>query len=197
MIKYISSQFCFQGEKMLTVIIGPSGVGKNSVIDVLMKKYPNLQYLKAVTTRAKREGERDAYIHVSKKEFEKMIKDDVFFEYENVHADLMYGTRRSALEQIKATKRNYIKDLDVNGAIKVQNYLGKKNCKTVFLDAPNSVLYKRLHDRGESEEMIKVRMSRYEMERKNIDKFDFYIENIDLEDTVKQIEKAVGVKNLK
>lgn len=181
---------------MLTIIIGPSGVGKNSVIDVLMKRHPNLQYLKAVTTRVKRKGERDAYIHVSKEEFEKMIKEGVFFEYENVHADLMYGTRRSALEQIKLGAKNYIKDLDVNGAIKVQKYLGKENCKTVFLDAPNNVLYQRLKGRGESTEMIKVRMERYDMERKFKNKFDVCIENIDLNTTVRSIEKFVGDKNL-
>ncbi len=182
---------------MLTIIIGPSGVGKNSVIDVLMKRHPNLQYLKAVTTRAKRPGERDAYVHVSKEEFQKMIKEGVFFEYENVHADLMYGTRLSALEQIKKGKKNFIKDLDVNGAIKVQKYLGKKNCKTVFLDAPDQVLYQRLKDRGESADIINVRMSRYEMERKFKDQFDTSIVNIDLEETVNLIEKFIGQENLK
>lgn len=181
---------------MLTILIGPSGVGKNSVINALMARHPGLCYLKAVTTRAKRPGEKDAYIHVSKKQFEQMIERGEFFEYENVHADLMYGTLLSALEQIKTSGKNFIKDLDVHGAVKIQKHLGRKNCKTIFLDAPDKVLLSRLKGRGESNEMIKVRMGRYFLERQLSSKFDKIIENIDLDETVRQIEDFVGKQNL-
>ena len=108
----------------------------------------------------------------------------------------MYGTLLATLEEVKTSKQNFIKDIDVHGAIKIQKYLGRKICKTIFLDAPDDVLYTRLKNRGESEEMIKIRMSRYEMERKLKKHFDFIVENIDLENTVKSVEDFIGTENL-
>lgn len=181
---------------MLIIMVGPSGVGKNAVIDLLKKRNPKLCSMKTVTTRKKRKVETGPYIFVSEKDFAEKIKNGEFFEYENVHANLMYGTLWSTLEDIKKTDKVYIKDIDVHGAMKIQKFLGKKLCKTIFLDAPDDVLYSRLKKRGESEDMIKIRMSRYAMERKLKKHFDIVIENIDLEKTVKEIEDFVGIENL-
>lgn len=181
---------------MLIIMVGPSGVGKNAVIDLLKKRNPKLCSMKTVTTRKKRKVETGPYIFVSEKEFADKIKNGEFFEYENVHANIMYGTLLATLEEVKTSKQNFIKDIDVHGAIKIQKYLGRKICKTIFLDAPDDVLYTRLKNRGESEEMIKIRMSRYEMERKLKKHFDFIVENIDLEKTVKSVEDFIGTENL-
>lgn len=181
---------------MLTILIGPSGVGKNSVMGLIKKRHPGLKAMKTATTRKKRRCENGSYIFLSEKEFKEKVKNGEFFEYENVHANIMYGTLLATLEEVKTSKQNFIKDIDVHGAIKIQKYLGRKICKTIFLDAPDEVLYTRLKNRGESEEMIKIRMSRYEMERKLKKHFDFIVENIDLEKTVKSIEDFIGTENL-
>ena len=174
---------------MLILISGPSGVGKNSVIDELMARR-KLEFMKTCTTRETRAQNDGAYMHVSKAEFEKMIENDELFEYENVHADIFYGTPFASLDKVIEGKKDYIKDIDVHGVQKLKAYLnGKTKCVTVFLDSPNEVLIKRLCGRGESEEMIKKRISRVEMERKYKNKYDLVLECKDIKETASQIEK--------
>ena len=179
---------------MLILMIGPSGVGKNSVIDLLKSRHKNLEFLPSVTTREKRNAPGSTHIHVTKKKFLEMQKRGEFFECENVHANYLYGTLNSSLEKAKDDKKVFIKDIDVKGAIKVQQFLGREKCKTIFLDAPDEVLKERLKKRGESEDMIAVRMKRYDMERRFKNEFDFCVENIDIVETIRKIEKFVNLK---
>lgn len=177
---------------MLIIFSGVSGSGKNTVMNELLKRRKNLFVLEysSATTREKRETDKEfnTYKYLTEKEFQEGIERGDFFEYENVHG-CYYGVLNEALQRVvKNPQNDYMRDIDVKGNIKLRDYL-KDKCGviSIFLDAPDDVIYDRLIKRGESEERAKVRLSRGDMERAYKDQFDIVIENIDLEKTLKQI----------
>ena len=176
---------------MLVLFSGVSGSGKNTIINEILKKRKDFIMLShsSGTTREIRESDKDynAYIYMSEEEFKKGIEEGEFFEYEIVHGNY-YGLLNEAIERIKNSNQNFLRDIDVQGNIKLRKYfLGKKKVVSIFLDAPNEELIKRLKARGESDERIAVRLSRSEKERTYKKHYDFVIDNIEIEKTVSAI----------
>lgn len=97
------------------IIVGPSGVGKGTLIDHLYKKYPGkFGFSVSYTTRAPREGEVHGknYYYVSKDEFKKMIKEDQFVEWFEVHGNF-YGTSKGTIREIQSKNRVPLLDIDI------------------------------------------------------------------------------------
>jgi guanylate kinase len=103
--KGASSEAAIKGYKAL-VIVGPSGVGKGTLIKRLIERYPNLFALSvSYTIRAPREGETDGvqYHFTTKEKFLKMVEDDEFIEHAIVH-EKMYGTAKCEIHRIRRLK---------------------------------------------------------------------------------------------
>jgi len=183
---------------MLIIMSGPSGSGKNAVINALLKEFDNIEIMKSCTTRKKRKGSKDDnYFYLSQKEFEEKKNKGDFFETEMVHTGLWYGVLNESLENVIKGEKIYIKDIDVNGAQKISDYLvGKARVVKVFLDAPDNILVERLQKRGEDDESIILRQSRYEYERSFKDKYDLVVNNIVFDTTVKIIKKYIEERKL-
>ncbi len=81
------------------LIVGPSGVGKSTIIGEIAKRYPQLERFQTTTTRPPRDAHDTRYHFVSRDEFERMIADGAFLEWTAVHGNL-YGTERSRIEAI-------------------------------------------------------------------------------------------------
>lgn len=178
---------------MLIILSGCSGVGKNTVIKELLKRNEKtLKFLKTCTTRPPRTGEdrqNGPYHYLSKEEFDKKIKNDEFFEHEEIHKNF-YGTLKQSILNIIANEYDYIKDVGVLGQINLKRELNQKaKVLSIFLTAPKKVLIERLKNRGEAD--IDLRLSRMDFELSYIHNYDFVIENIHLDKTVKKIEKLV------
>lgn len=97
------------------VICGASGVGKGTLIDGLMKAPGNIfRFSVSYATRAPRAGEVDGvnYNFVTKEVFEKMIKEDAFIEYANVHGNY-YGTAKNQIKKIQSENCIPLLDIDV------------------------------------------------------------------------------------
>lgn len=176
---------------MLILFSGVSGSGKNTIINEILKRNKDYKMLSrsSGTTREIRESDKDynAYVYMNEEEFKTGIEEGKFFEYEVVHGNY-YGLLREALERVENSQDTFLRDIDVQGNIKLRNYFeGKKKVVSIFLDAPNEELVKRLKERGESDERIKVRLSRSAHEREYKDNYDLVIENIDIEKTVSSI----------
>ena len=177
---------------MFIIFSGVSGSGKNTTMNELLKRRNNIFILEqsSATTREKRDTDKEynTYKYMTKEEFEKGIKKGDFFEYEEVHG-CYYGVLNDALQRVIDNPQNdYMRDIDVKGNIKLRDYLKDKcGVLSIFLDAPDDVLYERLIKRGESEERARIRLSRGAMERQYKDQFDVVIENLDLEKTVNTI----------
>jgi len=152
----------------LIVISGASGVGKGTVLNLMMQKDGNMAFSVSATTRDPRPGEVDGvhYYFVTKERFEQMIQDGAFIEYDN-HAANYYGTPRQQMEE-KRARGHVILDIDPNGAKQV-----KESCPDavlVFIMPPSiEELERRLRGRGDTpENQIQMRMERavWEMEQR-------------------------------
>ena len=178
----------------LIIFSAPSGAGKSTIINHLLKKIPNLEFSISATSRKPRSNEKDGvdYYYLSPEEFRKRIENQEFIEYEEVYSDLYYGTLFSEIDRISARGNNIIFDVDVKGGLNIKKWFGER-ALSVFI-APPSVeeLHKRLTGRGtESPEMVKLRMSRAEYELSFADEFDVKIINNSLEKAVDETENLI------
>ena len=161
----------------LFVISGASGVGKSTVLSRVMNARNDLRFSVSATTRAPRPGEVDgvAYYFITEAQFEQMIREDAFLEYDR-HAKASYGTPSAQLEE-KLLDSNVILDIEPNGAFAVR---AKRPDATLIFIMPPSVeeLEKRLRGRGDtSEDQINVRMERAKWEMEQRFQYDYVVVN--------------------
>ncbi len=176
---------------MLILISGCSGSGKNTVINHLLTRNKNLNYLKSCTSREKEERDsgNSQYIHLSKEDFEEKIKNNEFFEYEEIHGNY-YGLLNQSIERI-ISGDNFIKDIGVLGQKNITNRLKNKiKIVSIFLDVPKQELINRLKLRGEKN--IDKRMERFEFESAHRPNYNLIIQNNDLEKTIQIIENLLN-----
>jgi len=176
----------------LFVISGCSGVGKSTVLSLVMDQRRDLQFSVSATTRGPRPNEQEgvSYYFVSKDKFLDMIANDEFLEYD-AHMDNYYGTPRRQLED-KLQKGSVILDIEPNGAFIVRN-----NCPEavlIFVAPPSlEVLEKRLRGRGDtSEEQIRVRLDRAAWEMAQGKRYDHYVINDRVDTCVEEILNIIA-----
>ena len=174
----------------LIVISGPSGVGKGTIVNELLKK-GDYALSVSCTTRRPRVGEKEgvSYFFISKKKFLSMIEEDGFLEYDN-HFENYYGTPKEFVEKQLQTK-NVILEIEVNGAFKVKKSYPEA---ILIMIAPPGIdeLKARLVGRGtESAEDIAERLARLDYELSQSDKYDYTVINDDLQRAIGEIEKII------
>ena len=152
----------------LIVISGASGVGKGTVLGIMMNKRKDLSFSVSATTRPPRPGEIDGvhYYFISREKFEEMIAQGAFLEYD-AHADNYYGTPQAQAEE-KRERGPVLLDIEPKGAKQVRASV--PDAELIFIMPPSmEELERRLRGRGDtSEEQIKMRMERavWEMEQR-------------------------------
>lgn len=176
----------------LIVLTGPSGVGKGTLVQVLLQRHPELYLSISATTRAPRPGEIDGthYYFVSRSDFEAMIAGNNLLEWAEF-AGNYYGTPRLPVEQKIALGKTVLLEIELEGANQISTSC--PNALRIFILPPSfSVLEQRLRDRAtESELAILRRLQRAQIEMDGANNFDFQIINDDLEKAVHQLETAV------
>ena len=182
-----------EGKGIIIVISGPSGVGKGTVVNMLINHMRDAVLSVSCTTRAPREGEKDgkSYFFISRNTFEKMIVEGGFLEYSN-HFENYYGTPRFFVEQKIAEGKAVVLEIEVDGARRVREQFPQNSLLLMIAPPSREELVRRLRLRGtEDEELIARRLERadYEMSRSSF--YDYTIINDDLEETVENILKIV------
>lgn len=176
----------------LVVISGASGVGKGTVLGIMMKKHPELSFSVSATTRDPRPGEVDGvhYYFITKERFEDMIARDEFLEYD-AHAANYYGTPRAQAEE-KLEHGSVLLDIEPKGAEQVKR--ADPQALLVFIMPPSvEELERRLRGRGDTpEEQITMRMERAVWEMEQRFWYDHVVVNDDAERCAEEILKIIA-----
>jgi guanylate kinase len=176
-------------------VCAPSGAGKTTVCQALLRDSEELMFSVSATTRPKRAKERDGvdYRFVTRDEFQGMIERGELLEWAEVHGEL-YGTPRSNLEQAEREGKLLLLDIDVQGASQMVDSL--PDTVTVFLLPPSfDVLMERLRGRGsENASWLERRMQTAKAELEELPSFQYVVVNDALEDTVAAIRAIVDAE---
>ncbi len=183
----------------LILIIGPTAVGKTSILNELMKtnRYDRLI---TCTTREPREGEVNGsdYHFLKKETFEEGIKDNLFVEHANVHGNL-YGINSELLQNQLSGDKDVLAIVDHQGASTLKDLL-RDNCKVLFIEPNNKKdIIERLAARGDEEEDTRKRLVSYSLEIQTKNNWDYLLtnENNKFADCVKSIENYLSNQNVK
>ena len=176
----------------LIVISGASGVGKGTVLGLMMQKRSDLLFSVSATTRAPRPNEEDGvhYYFITKERFEEMIARGEFLEYD-AHAANYYGTPRGQAEE-KMERGHVLLDIEPKGAAQVRE--SAPGAILIFIMPPTvEELERRLRGRGDTpEEQIRMRMERavWEMEQRGW--YDYVVVNDDAQRCADEILSIIS-----
>jgi len=189
------------GSGLMFVVTGPSGAGKNSVIDLVMAQLPGLVYSVSYTSRAPRSCEVPGqdYVFVSKEEFLQRIASNDFLEHVT-YLDDHYGTCKSQIDGFIARDLDVILNIEVEGAKTLQ---GKnlEGIKVVYIFlTPSSLdeLAARLRKRNtEDDSKITRRLDVAKHEMSSLPSFDYLVINDDLEEAVREMASIITSERIR
>lgn len=182
-------------QNRLFVISGPAGVGKGTLVKLLLKEEPELALSISCTTRAPRRGEVHGreYFFLTKEEFQKRVAAGDFLEWDE-HFGNCYGTPKSfVLERL--AEKSVILEIDVAGALQVkENKSDFQDIVLIMIVPPDmETLQKRLAGRGsETAEELKSRLERVRYELAQKEKYDYVVVNDSLEEAKRRLQKIIS-----
>lgn len=180
---------------MILIFSAPSGSGKSTLVQYLLSQRSDLEFSVSCTTRAPRGKEQDGkdYYFISNEEFERLIREDAFVEYESVYTGTYYGTLKSEIRRIEEKGCHAVFDVDVTGGKNIKRIFGDR-ALSVFV-APPSIgeLRRRLVSRAtDAPEKIEERVQKAEQEMEQQPYFDIVIVNDNLEKAQEELLDKVN-----
>ncbi len=181
--------------KKIIIITAPSGAGKTSITRYLLEKFPRLAFSVSAATREAREGEQNGkdYYFMSVDDFQRKIQNSEFAEWEMVYQGKYYGTLKTELDRLWKEKKCPLLDIDVKGAIHVQQQYPQTSL-SIFIEPPSvRELARRLASRGtETEESLQTRVNKAEYEMSFAHHFNHVVVNDDLQEACEEAEALVS-----
>jgi guanylate kinase len=183
-------------QQKIIIITAPSGAGKTSITRYLLNKFSGkLAFSISAATRKARGEEKNGvdYYFISEEEFTNKIQHEEFIEWEMVYEGKYYGTLKSELHRLWEEDKTPVLDIDVKGAIHVQQQFPETTL-SLFIEPPSvDELKRRLQSRGtESEESLNARVNKASYELSFKHSFNHIIVNSDLERACKEAEEIVS-----
>jgi guanylate kinase len=181
----------------LFVVSGPSGVGKGTVIAKILFTVPDIEKSISVTTRKPREAEENGqdYFFVSKKEFDRMVDEDLFMEWAEFTGSF-YGTPIQGVKDKLKQGKDVILEIEIQGAKQIHSKY--PDACLIFLSPPSiSVLEERLKGRNtESPEKLALRLSKADEEMAERHIFQYEVINDNLDEAVKTLQHIVYARRV-
>lgn len=179
-------------EGIILIISAPSGAGKTSLCNGLLKRFPNMRESVSYTTRAPRPGEMNGrdYFFVSRDEFQSMIDDDAFAEWAQVHGNY-YGTALLTIEEARKSGVDLVLDIDCQGGRRLKEQI--EGCIFVFILPPSmDELRRRLEGRSsDAPEVIDLRLKHAAAEIREARWYDYIIINDRFETALDELSAIV------
>jgi len=176
----------------LFVISAPSGAGKTTLCQKLLKKIPDMKLSVSYTTREPRKGEVNDvdYTFITRDKFKKMIDKGEFAEWATVHGNL-YGTSIKRIKELNSKGYDILLDIDIHGAIQFRN--SYEGALYIFVLPPSmEALEKRLVNRKtDSDEIIRNRLDIAKVEMSHYENYDYIIINDSIDKAYKELESIV------
>jgi len=180
------------------IVSAPSGAGKTTLTRRVLDVHPDMCLSVSCTTRAPRSGETpgEDYHFVSERVFRRMLDADEFAEWAEVHGSL-YGTPRRMLESRLRKGQDVLLDIDVQGARRIKQHF--QGAVAIFVLPPSlDELRRRLAARGTDErKTIHQRWQRARHEIQEIEGYDYFIVNRDVEDAVARLAAIIAAERVK
>lgn len=177
---------------LLIVVSGPSGAGKDTICQKLIKENSNIWMSVSMTTRKPRPLEKDGvdYFFVSSEEFENKINDNTFLEYASYN-DNYYGTPKDKVEEKSNEGKDVILVIDINGAINIKKII--PSALFIFIMPPDmETLKNRLIGRKtESKDKVVQRFITAYNEVNNYKKYNYVVVNDKVEDAVNKVKSII------
>lgn len=185
---------------LLVIISGPSGVGKDTIIDAFKRRHPNREfhYVVTCTTRGRRQGEIDdvSYHFLTTAEFEAMRAAGGFLEANEVHGN-WYGTPRAEVRGALSQGKHVILKIDVQGAQVIKETV--PDALLIFVVPPSlDALFRRLQARAtESADELELRQRNAALELARQEDYDYIVENRDgeVEKTAERIDEIIAFEH--
>jgi guanylate kinase len=177
----------------LIVISAPSGSGKTTITNALLKRHPHFTFSVSATTRPKRPNEVHGkhYFFLAEHEFKKARERNELVEWEEIYGN-HYGTLKSIVEKALVEGKIVIFDVDVKGGLSIKkNY--PEDTVLIFIEPPSlEDLKKRLQRRNTEDEIqFKRRLERVPMELKEGKAYEYSVVNDDLEKAIDEVDEIV------
>lgn len=184
---------------LLLILSSPSGAGKTTIARKLLESHHNLQMSVSVTTRDMRPGEVDGkdYHFVDRATFDRLEDDDAFLEYAEVFGNC-YGTPRSDIMEGLDKGRDFLFDVDWQGAQQLYQRAGADVVRIFLLPPAIDILENRLRSRGtDSEDVITKRMDRARAEISHWDGYDYVVINDDIEACFEKVRTILDAERMR
>lgn len=180
---------------LLIIMSGPSGVGKGTIREKIINDPAlNLAFSISMTTRAPRGQEQNGveYFFVDQATFEEKIKNDELLEWAKF-VDNYYGTPRAYVEKLRNEGKNVFIEIEVNGAKQIMDKFRSHDAFSIFILPPSfEELEQRIKGRKtDSEEKIKLRLARAEMEISRRHEYDYQVVNDDIDRCAGEIKQII------
>ena len=176
----------------IVAISAPSGSGKTTIVRRILKDIPELVFSVSATTRKRRKEEKEGsdYYFITENEFKKKIDNNEFIEWEKFY-DYYYGTYKKTVDEAVNAGKSIILEVDVKGALSLKHIY--PDAVLIYIVPPSfNELVNRLKKRNtEDKADLQKRIDRAKMELGLKDKFDYFIDNTELDKAIFETEKLI------